>query len=186
MEAKKWGIKGGKASATGGYKADTMKLRMELIDPIAMEGLAGVLTFGAQKYGDRNWEKGIEWTRIFGSIARHLNAMQKGEDYDPESGMPHCDHLLTNAMFLSRFFRTHKNLDDRASTQSQDSSAPSVEEKSPGFSNTYKKWAKSQPDLGVWNEPEPGIETPMQSPPAGSVFLSGMTILEELAATENG
>lgn len=166
-----WGVVSGKASTTGGYKADTAKLRMELIDPYAMEGLADVLTFGAAKYGDRNWEKGIEWTRIFGSIERHLNAIKKGEDYDPESGKLHADHLLTNAMFLSRFYRTHRYMDDRpAEANPQNplkaSSVSGVGE-SLGGSKLHKAATKlwkqkhlsgiDSSSLGTWEEPTAGL-----------------------------
>ena len=89
------------------------KRRVDLLDPIAIAGLADVLTFGASKYGDRNWERGIEWSRVYGAALRHLLAFWGWEDLDPETGLPHIDHAACNIHFLQRYFRTHKNLDDR-------------------------------------------------------------------------
>ena len=92
---------------------DSNKMRMELISPIALEDLAAVLTFGATKYQDHNWRNGMKWSRVIGSLKRHLNSIEKGEDVDPESGMLHIGHLLCNAMFLSEYYRTQPELDDR-------------------------------------------------------------------------
>lgn len=94
-------------------RSDFGKRRLELISPLAMEGLADVLTFGAKKYADHNWRKGMDWSRCIGSLKRHLSEFEKGIDIDPESGLRHIDHIACNAMFLSEYSLTHKNLDDR-------------------------------------------------------------------------
>lgn len=94
-------------------KFDAAKVRMELIDPLAMEGLAKVLDFGARKYAVDNWRGGFNFTRIIGSLERHLNAIKSGEDIDPESGLPHIDHVGCNWMFLSFFMKQRPDLDDR-------------------------------------------------------------------------
>src|SRR5882672_389802 len=63
---------------------------------------------------DRNWEKGIKWSRVFGALLRHAWAMWRGEDRDPETSLPHIDHCAVNVMFLARYFRTHRiGWDDR-------------------------------------------------------------------------
>lgn len=97
----------------GGHKADDGKVPMELLSPIALESCAKVLGFGAKKYAAHNWRKGIAHSRITGAILRHLFAYLSGEDLDPESGLPHVDHLLCEAMFLSELVRTRPDLDDR-------------------------------------------------------------------------
>ncbi len=98
---------------TGGIKADDGKLPMELLSPIALEGTAAVLRFGAKKYAPNNWRKGLSWTRLLGACFRHFSAILKGEDLDPETGLPHIDHLACEVMFLQEFYRTRKDLDDR-------------------------------------------------------------------------
>lgn len=102
------------ARATGtGMRFDAGKARMDLLCPIAMEGCAMVLAFGAKKYAEWNWAKGMPWSKVIGSLLRHTFKFMSGEDLDPESGLPHVDHLLCNAVFLSNYYRRHKMLDDR-------------------------------------------------------------------------
>jgi hypothetical protein len=84
-----------------------------LIPPSAEKALAEILTFGARKYEDRDWEQGITWGRVYGAARRHLNDWWNGEDNDPESGLSHLKHALCNLAFLIEFFETHQELDDR-------------------------------------------------------------------------
>jgi Domain of unknown function (DUF5664) len=95
-------------------KQDNNKPPMELLSPIAMEATARVLGFGARKYSANGWRKvDLHWTRILAAILRHTFAILRGEDLDPESGLPHIDHVATEAMFLQELYRTRKDLDDR-------------------------------------------------------------------------
>jgi len=98
-----------------GTKFDGEKIRLDLIPPAATEGIGLVLTFGAKKYAAYNWAKGIHYSRILGAIKRHLLAIEKGEDVDPESGLLHIDHIACNAAFLQTFQRydKYKKFDDR-------------------------------------------------------------------------
>lgn len=96
-----------------GTKFDGGKLRYDLLQKDAIRGLAEVLTFGASKYSDRNWEKGMQWSRIIASLKRHLSAIENGEDYDKESGLLHVNHLQCNAHFLSAYYNLYPQGDDR-------------------------------------------------------------------------
>jgi len=96
-----------------GNKFDKNKVRYELIPVFSLRELAKILTSGAIKYGDRNWEKGFAWSRAYGAAQRHLNAFWGGEDIDKESGQPHLAHALCEVMFLLEFTKTHKDKDDR-------------------------------------------------------------------------
>jgi hypothetical protein len=100
-------------STTEAIKYDTGKARLDLLDPIAIEGLAKVLQFGADRYSDNNWRNGLKWSRIIAALLRHTFAIMRGEDVDPDSGLLHADHVMCNAMFLSNHFREHPELDDR-------------------------------------------------------------------------
>lgn len=99
--------------STGGTKYDADKVRVDLLDPIALEALAAVLTFGAKKYAAHNWRGGISYSRLLGGLFRHGFAVLRGEDIDSESGLPHIDHLGCCWMFLSNMMKTRQDMDDR-------------------------------------------------------------------------
>lgn len=98
---------------TEGKKFDDGKVRMELIPPSTYESIGAVLTFGAKKYADRNWEKGIKWSRCYGAAMRHLAAWWGGENLDPETKFSHLWHAQCCLSFLVEYLRTHPELDDR-------------------------------------------------------------------------
>ena len=101
------------------------KLRVSLVPVSAIEGIASVLTYGANKYtvkdeeghviidGANNWRSGSNWTSVIDSLERHLLAFKRGEDRCSESGELHIDHLMCNAAFLKEFYRIHPDKDDR-------------------------------------------------------------------------
>ena len=98
--------------ADGAMKFDVEKPRMDLLDAQALEGLAAVLTFGAKKYAANNWRKGISNSRLIAALLRHLCAIQRGEETDPESGLPHIDHVGCCWMFLSNNMKNRPDLND--------------------------------------------------------------------------
>ena len=83
-------------------KHDSKKNRMELLPPDALIATAQVFSHGAEKYTDRNWEKGegIVWDRYIGALQRHFQLFVAGEDTDPDSGFPILAHIACNALFL--------------------------------------------------------------------------------------
>lgn len=93
------------------------RLSMVLEAEHALNGCAEILRFGADKYARGNWRKGLSHTEICDSLLRHLCKYLAGENCDDESGLPHVDHILCNALFLSEMTRTHKELDDRSKTE---------------------------------------------------------------------
>lgn len=96
-----------------GHKLDSEKPPCDLLSPHALLGTAHVLGFGAKKYSANNWRQGIIYSRILAAIMRHLLAFMLGEDLDPETGLPHVDHLGCEVMFIQELYRTRKDLDDR-------------------------------------------------------------------------
>lgn len=111
-----------------GIRHNEGKLRYDLVNPIAHEGMVKVLTKGALKYEDHNWENGMPWSKIIASLKRHLAAIEMGEDYDhyPETcdkckagdciihtGELHADLMQCNAHFLSTYYRLYPQGDDR-------------------------------------------------------------------------
>ena len=89
------------------------KLRWSLVEFDSLEDMVKVLEFGAKKYSDDNWKKGLMTDEIAESLMRHLFAYLRGEDLDPESGLPHTGHIMCNAMFLSYMYKFSPKFDGR-------------------------------------------------------------------------
>jgi len=94
-------------------KHDSDKLPMHLLSTEALNQVAAVLQFGADKYDAHNWRKGFIWSRTISAALRHLLAFNAGEDRDPESNFSHIAHAMCCLMFLLEFEKTHPELDDR-------------------------------------------------------------------------
>src|SRR3990167_3190792 len=54
------------------------KGRFDLTTPFMEARLAGVYERGSINHGDRNWEKGIPFSRLLDSAKRHVNQFQQG------------------------------------------------------------------------------------------------------------
>lgn len=87
-----------------GSRRDTRegKGRYDLLPPIAEDRLAGIYERGAEKYGDRNWEKGQPLSRYIDSARRHLNRLMRGW-YDE-------DHAGQAAWNLLAFIETQERI----------------------------------------------------------------------------
>lgn len=106
-----------------GVKNDSGKCRLDLIPPEAIFALGEILTFGATKYADRNWEKGMSWGRVFGALMRHSWAWWGGQgpttksflfgDLDAETGKSHLWHALCCIAFLVAYEERNLGTDDR-------------------------------------------------------------------------
>lgn len=97
----------------GGYKADTGKPRFDLLPPEVMEGYARALEYGARKYSERNYEKGMNWGRVFGAAMRHMWAFWRGEEFDKESGLHHLESALFSIGALYVYTKRKIGKDDR-------------------------------------------------------------------------
>lgn len=75
------------------------KVRMELLPMDALEAVAKIYTFGAEKYGVGTWRQLADGSeRYRAALLRHMTAECKGEELDPESGLPHVFHEAWNAI----------------------------------------------------------------------------------------
>lgn len=86
-------------------KFDTSKPRYDLLPPDALEEIVKVLTYGAEKYADRNWEKGLSYGRCFAALMRHCWSWMKRENggYDSETKLSHLAHAGCCILFLLAF-----------------------------------------------------------------------------------
>jgi hypothetical protein len=96
-------------------KFDATKVRVDLLPIDPMMQVANVFGFGAKKYFANSYRQGetVAWSRTYGSIIRHLFAFWKGEDTDPESGLPHLAHAGTQLFILMEHAAHNKDKDDR-------------------------------------------------------------------------
>jgi len=112
----------------GGERLNKNKLRYDLVHPKAHEDLVKTLTKGAEKYADRNWERGMNWSTVLESLKRHISAFEKGDDYDfdPEcedckkgtcvnhTGLLHVSLASCNLHFLNAYYYMYPQGDNRA------------------------------------------------------------------------
>lgn len=106
-----------------GRKDDTDKVRLDLFPGEALFAIGRVLTFGAAKYEDRNWEKGMRWGRVFAATMRHLWAWWQGKgpttknfifgELDDETGFSHLWHAGCCIVFLIAYEERGIGQDDR-------------------------------------------------------------------------
>lgn len=54
------------------------KSRPDLISPFALDRIGQINRMGAEHYGDRNWEKGMSFSRVMASAERHRVAYLQG------------------------------------------------------------------------------------------------------------
>ncbi len=99
-------VEGESGEAAGSLKFDGDKPRMDLFPMSSMYAVSQVLTFGAEKYAANGWKSVPDAVnRYTAAMLRHMTAIQDGEEIDPDSGLPHADHVACNAVFLSWFRR---------------------------------------------------------------------------------
>lgn len=103
----------GAANPPVANKADAGKIDYTLIPDDAHQLIARGFMFGAVKYGEWNWTNGFPWRRLFASLLRHVYAALRGEDTDPESGLPHLALAGCNVYMLLAHTLRGYGLDNR-------------------------------------------------------------------------
>ena len=74
------------------------KPRPDLISPFAEERLGHWLRMGARKYAERNWERGMPYSRCVASLKRHVMKFQQGlNDED------HLAAIMFNSMAIIHY-----------------------------------------------------------------------------------
>jgi hypothetical protein len=87
-----------------GRKFDQEKLRYDLLPPHELEEIVKVLTHGARKYADNNWQVVDNARKRYeAALFRHFQLWRKGEQIDPDTGddkLFHMAQVAINAIFL--------------------------------------------------------------------------------------
>lgn len=91
-------------SPAAGRKFDGDKARVDLLVdgcPKALMAISDVLTYGAKKYDDHNWQvvpNGPQ--RYKAAMMRHILAHASGKSVDSETGISHLAHAACCVMFM--------------------------------------------------------------------------------------
>lgn len=111
-----------------GKRFDAGKPRVDLFPGDALLYLGKIYAYGARKYDERNWEKGMKWTRMIGPLLRHTLAFMIGKKYDncgkncefkdadfckDHSRLLHSGHIAWNGLGLLTYELRGIGEDDR-------------------------------------------------------------------------
>jgi hypothetical protein len=106
----------GEARLEEGLKYDQGKIRYDLLPFRALHEVARVFTVGAEKYDARNWEKGMDYSKIFAALHRHLSTWWGGSAINHEDGgLLHLAQVAWCALALLHYtqFARYQCFDDR-------------------------------------------------------------------------
>ena len=97
----------------GGRRYNGGKARIDLLPTSMIYAAAKVMEYGASKYDDHNWRRGMKWSTPYSCAMRHLLKWFEGAENDEESGESHLGHVLANIAMLVEYEKTCPELDDR-------------------------------------------------------------------------
>lgn len=84
-----------------GKKYDEGKLRWDLLPIEEIEKVVEVITFGAEKYGENDWQKVDNFkNKYYAALMRHIVAWREGDKIDKESKKEHLAHAAACILFL--------------------------------------------------------------------------------------
>lgn len=83
-----------------GKKYDSEKLEWDLLPIDALCVIIRVFMFGAKKYGKRNWENGMAFSRLYNAALRHMTKWYAGQVFDEETGINHLAHAAVSLMMI--------------------------------------------------------------------------------------
>lgn len=80
------------------------KVRMDLLPWRELEEIAKVYTAGAKKYGPNQWQNLPDgYQRYKGAMLRHLTELEKGNEFDEDTGCRHAAQIAWNAIAMLHF-----------------------------------------------------------------------------------
>lgn len=156
----------------GGLRHDKGKARYDLVEPWAHEQMVNVMTKGSLKYAERNWERGMSWSKVIACLKRHTAAVEKGIDYDYDPKCPDCKRstiggewfcqnhtgelhaalIACNAHFLTAYYKLFPQGDDRPHAwKSQLRIGLDIDGVLADFTSAFKKETGIQGDQPHWS-----------------------------------
>jgi 5'-nucleotidase len=105
--------------AVAGVKFDQGKPRFDLIPSWPLWVIAQVYAFGAVKYDDHNWRKGMRWGRVMAATKRHIARWEAREDSARDSNLHHLAHAAFGLLTLIEYAVIAREFDDRPSKVAQ-------------------------------------------------------------------
>jgi len=103
-------------SATGGMREGIGVPYFRQVPLEALAAGAAALEYGAEKYENRNWEKGLPWQQMIDSLQRHVHDFERGRNYDDGekgSGLHQVCLIMASAMMLTASVIREIGEDDR-------------------------------------------------------------------------
>lgn len=95
-----------------GIKHDGNKVRMDLLPWRGLWAVGEVMTSGAKKYGERNWEQGIENWRLVAAALRHITKHVCGYATDPQTGHLHLAHAAASLLMAMHNMTVNRNINE--------------------------------------------------------------------------
>lgn len=84
----------------GGVKETHLKRDYTLLPFSVLDEVVDIMDYGAKKYSRDNW-KLVPREEYIKAGLRHIIAVLKGEEVDPESGFSHLAHACCNMIYAS-------------------------------------------------------------------------------------
>jgi hypothetical protein len=87
-------------------KATRETLGISYTEHVPLEAIAAAAAsflYGAKKYSDRNWERGLPWQVLINSLKRHVEDFERGSNYDDGdkgSGLHQVCMIMADASML--------------------------------------------------------------------------------------
>jgi len=129
-----------------------------MIPLCTMEDEIRVWMYGAKKYAKNNWMKGMDWDVPFACMMRHMAAWQRGEENDPETGLPHLAHAMCNLRMLTLYSKTYREGDHRPAEWLQEyMPVRPVQEPVPGPIEVKSAAASVTPSWAMYKPPINGV-----------------------------
>ena len=101
-------------SASGALRASIgTKIATNLVPYEAIAAIALGLNYGAVKYEPHNFKKGLSYTQLLESLKRHIAAIERHENIDADSGLPHWALICSSAAMLAHNIMQGVIIEDR-------------------------------------------------------------------------